>query len=151
MDFRHFRKNMFRPIFDLFGHLDIFPKNKIRTLDPCSTRVDLSRSPDCRSQSWVPLISGSILGPTGAFFMLFCSELTNLLNTIGESLEKILKTIQKTRNKPQCCLKNVTHAYKTYKVPQYEHWWLTSHTSGKIIMKETAFRNCLHARVAWQW
>ena len=33
-----------------FWHLDIFQKNKIRTLDPCSTRVDLSRSPDCNDQ-----------------------------------------------------------------------------------------------------
>ena len=42
-----FGKNMFQPIFNIFCSFDIFPKNKIRTLDPCSTRVDLSRSPDC--------------------------------------------------------------------------------------------------------
>ena len=42
-----FGKCVFDIFSDLFGHLDIFPKNKIGTLDPCSTRVDLSRSPDC--------------------------------------------------------------------------------------------------------
>ena len=31
----------------IFPIPNMFSKNKIRTLDPCSTGVDLSRSPDC--------------------------------------------------------------------------------------------------------
>ena len=59
-----FSERCFDKCSTFFGHLDIFPKNEIRALDPCSTRVDLSRSPDCTLDVYVVFYLSSEVLPS---------------------------------------------------------------------------------------